>query len=127
MTLTKTFRTAIAALTLAGATVAISAPASAQYYYKNRGGISPGAAAAVGVVGGLALGAAIAGSRPAYGVVQPYGYAPPPPPPPAAYYAPPRRVYVQEEPECVVRRQRVWVEGWGWDTRRVRICAGDGY
>ncbi len=120
MTRLKMIRGGLALVSLVATAAAIATPASAQYYYKNRGGISPGAAAAVGVVGGLALGAAIAGSRPAYGVVQPYGYAPPPPPP--AYYAPPRRVYVQPEPECFVRRQRVWVEGWGWETRRVRVC-----
>ncbi len=120
MNWSKMIRGGLAALTLAAVAAVGTAPASAQYYYKKRNGISPGAAAAVGVVGGLALGVAIAGSRPAYGYAQPsYGYAPPPPP---AYYAPPRRVYVQQEPECFVRRQRVWVEGWGWETRRVRVC-----
>lgn len=119
MNFSKMLRGGLAALTLVAVAAAGAAPASAQYYYKKRNGISPGAAAAVGVVGGLALGAAITGSRPAYGYGQPsYGYAPPPP----TYYAPQRRVYVRQEPDCFVRRQRVWVEGWGWETRRVQVC-----
>jgi hypothetical protein len=126
MNCSKMIRGGLAALTLVAVAAAGAGPASAQYYYKKRNGISPGAAAAVGVVGGLALGAAIAGSRPAYGYGQPaygyeqpsYGYAPPPP----TYYAPQRRVYVRQEQDCFVRRQRVWVEGWGWETRRVRVC-----
>ena len=92
---------------LTAATVAVaSAPAEAQYY---RRGWSPGAAAAVGALGGLAAGAAIASTaRPAYG-----------PPPPVAYYdAPPEPPYG----ECYVVRRRVWVPGWGWDVRPREIC-----
>ncbi|MHB2168180.1 hypothetical protein [Alsobacter sp. R-9] len=113
MTKTTLFRGALAALTLAAVTAGSVAPASADYYYRRGGGWSPGAAAAVGAIGGLALGAAIAGSRPAYAY-----------PAPAPVYAapPPRPVYMEPEPECYVRRQRVWVEGWGWEVRRVRVC-----
>ena len=71
------------------------APASA------RDGFSTGMAAAAGVVGGFALGSALA--RPAYG-------------PPPVYV---ERVY---EPTCFVQRERVWVPGWGWELRRRTIC-----
>lgn len=85
------------ALTAAGA---FSAPASADDYHRH--GWSPGAAAAVGVLGGLAVGSAIAASaRPA-----PVYVAPPPP----------------FEEECYVERRRVWVPGWGWEVRRRTIC-----
>lgn len=90
---------------LAAASVVASVPAQADYY---RRGWSPGAAAAVGVLGGLAAGAAIASSaRPVYG------------PPPAYYDAPPPApVYG----ECYVVNRRVWVPGWGWDVRPREIC-----
>ena len=95
---------------LAGAATAAlalgSVPASAQYY--RGGGWSPGAAAAVGVLGGLALGTAVgaASARPAYG------------PPPGYYAPPPRPVYG----ECYIVHRRVWVPGWGWDVRPREIC-----
>jgi hypothetical protein len=101
---------------VAGSLASASAPASAG------DGLSPGGAAALGVLGGLAVGAAIANAQPA-----------PPPPPPPVYVerAPkrvyveraPRRVYVERSPEtCVVERERVWVPGWGWEHRRRTIC-----
>ena len=72
---------AVAALALAAAT-AFSAPASADWYYRR--GWSPGAAAAVGVLGGVAVGAAIAANaRPA---------------PAPVYVAPPPPVYVAPAP-----------------------------
>jgi hypothetical protein len=88
---------AAAALALAAASV-VPAPASAQYYYRR--GWSPGAAAAVGVLGGVAVGAAIAAN------------------------ARPARVYVAPPPEedCVVERRRVWVPGYGWEWRRRTVC-----
>ena len=64
-------------------------------------GFSTGMAAAMGAVGGVALGSALA--RPAYG-------------PPPVYV---ERVY---EPSCFVERERVWVPGWGWEFRRRTIC-----
>ena len=92
---------AAAALGLVGLTIAASAPAEAQY----RRGWNPGAAAAVGILGGIAAGAAIASTaRPAYAA-------------PRAYYAPP-----PEYGECYVVRKRVWVPGWGWDMREREIC-----
>ncbi len=65
------------ALVVAGATASVT-PASAyhdgryggRYHHHRGGGWSPGAAAAVGIIGGLALGSIIASGRPAYG----YGY-----------------------------------------------------
>jgi hypothetical protein len=106
---------AIVAGSLAGA----SAPVSAG----DR--LSPGGAAALGVLGGVALGAAIgANAQPAL----------PPPPPPPVYVEPaPKRVYVERAPRrvyierpveetCIIERERVWVPGWGWEVRRRRIC-----
>jgi hypothetical protein len=88
-----------------------------------RDGLSPGGAAALGALGGFAIGAAIgANAQPA------------PPPPPPVYVAPaPRRVYVEPAPRrvyverpaeetCFVERHRVWVPGWGWDVRRRTVC-----
>ena len=95
---------AAAAAGLAALTIAASAPAEAQY----RRGWSPGAAAAVGILGGIAAGAAIASTaRPAYAA------------PPAAYYAPPPP---EAYGECYVVHKRVWVPGWGWDVRPREIC-----
>ena len=92
----------LVATLLAGAV----APASA------RDGWSPGAAAAVGVLGGVAIGSAIAANS----------YYPGKP----VYVAPARPVYVSpayaEEESCVVERRRVWVPGWGWEVRRRTVC-----
>ena len=63
---------------------------------------SPGSAAAVGALSGLAVGTMIgATARPAY------------PPPP---------VYVERDEACFVERRRVWVPGWGWEFRRRTVC-----
>jgi len=90
----------LVATVLAGA----AAPASA------RDGWSPGAAAAVGVLGGVAIGSAIAANS----------YYPGKP----VYVAPARPVYVAPayDEECVVERRRVWVRGWGWEVRRRTVC-----
>jgi hypothetical protein len=124
-------RAAVAGLALAG-TIAATSEASAgwrcgPYGCVKRGGWNPGAAAAVGAVGGLALGAAIANSRPYYGPAP--VYAPPPPPPPVypaypAYgYGP---GYGGYEPvgttECTTVTKRIWVPGYGWDYRRSTSC-----
>lgn len=88
--------------------------------------LSPGAAAAIGVLGGLAIGGAIAASQPpVYAAPAPVYVAPPPPPPPAyveerVYYAPPPPpVYVER---CVTERHKEWVPGWGWEHRTRRTC-----
>ncbi|MGO4570925.1 hypothetical protein [Microvirga sp. 2TAF3] len=85
--------------------------------------LSPGAAAAIGVLGGLAVGGAIAASQsPVYAAPV---YAPPPPPPPVyaepapVYYAPPPPVY---EERCFTERFSEWVPGWGWQPRRRTVC-----
>jgi hypothetical protein len=67
---------------------------------------SPGAAAGVGVLSGFALGAALAAPRPVVVAPRP------------VYVGP---AYVAEE-ACFVRRERVWVPGWGWELRRRTIC-----
>jgi len=89
--------------------------------------LSPGAAAAIGVLGGLAIGGAIAASQsPAYAAPAPVYVAPPPRPvyvqPAPVYYAPPPPpppVYVER---CVTERYSEWVPGWGWEHRRRKIC-----
>ena len=104
----KTFRILTGAVTVLTLTMslAVSNPAAA------RDRLSPGAAAALGVVGGLAIGGAIAASqRPAYAAPAP------------VYVAPPRRVVVEEEEQqCWVERSREWVPGWGWQSRRHTVC-----
>lgn len=84
-------------------------------HYRRGGGIGPGAAAALGVLGGVAVGAAIAGSA----APVPVAVAPPPP---APVYVPPRRVVVEEEEVCRVERTREWIPGFGWEIHRRRVC-----
>lgn len=66
------------------------------------------AAAAAGAVGGLALGSALgAASRP------------------REFTTNSGMVYEESGPveeECTIQRRRVWVEGYGWQTRRTQIC-----
>jgi hypothetical protein len=121
VTLMKIFRFAsgtAAALALV-TTLAAVEPAAA------RDRLSPGAAAAIGVLGGLAVDGAIAASQsPVYAAPAPVYVAPPPPPvyaePAPVYYAPPPRpVYVER---CFTERYSEWVPGWGWEQRRRRIC-----
>jgi hypothetical protein len=84
--------------------------------------LSPGAAVAIGVLGGLAVGGAIAASQPpAYYPPAPV-YAPPPvayEPAPVYYPPPPRPVYVER---CFVESYSEWVPGWGWQPRRREVC-----
>ncbi len=109
------------AIVLATSTLALTAgaafsPAEAQYrrhYY--RGG-NAGAAAAVGIIGGLAAGALIAGAaRPAYAAPRVYDVGP-------AYPAAP--VYAEEyyEPVCHWERRSVWVGPNTYQVRRVKVC-----
>jgi hypothetical protein len=71
---------------------------------------------AAGVIGGAAAGALI-GSAIA-GPPAPIYVAPPPPTPP------PSAVYYDDAdaPVCHVERHRIWVDGFGWRTRRVEVC-----
>jgi hypothetical protein len=113
-----------AAVLAAGVTIAsTSAQADWRYGHRYRGGD-----VAAGLIGGLALGAIAggalaAGSRPAYG----YGYEALPPPPPRyapapVYYAQPRVVYEERPTYCEIRRQKVWLDSWTYEVRRVRVC-----
>lgn len=97
--------------------LAISEPAAA------RDRLNPGAAAALGVLGGLAVGGAIAASQaPVYAAPV---YAPPPPPPPV-YYAPEPVYYAPPPPPlyrpCFTERSSEWVPGWGWQPSRRTVC-----
>ena len=118
MTLSSLSKGVLGALTIATA-VATTSPASADYYYRHHRGWNAGGAAAVGVLGGLALGAALAAPRPAYGYgyrpAYGYGYA-------APVYAP-EPVYAEPVRRCWIERHRVWVPGWGYDIRRERVCS----
>lgn len=105
----------VAALTLVGS-LAVAEPAAA------RDRFSPGAAAALGVLGGLAVGGAIAASQgPVYGAPV---YAPPPPAygpvysEPVYYAPPPPPVYRR----CFTERFSEWVPGWGWQPSRRTVC-----
>lgn len=89
---------------LAAGLALTAAPASAW----DRGGIGPGGAAALGVLGGLAVGGAIAANNNAYYPGRP------------VYVAPPRPVYV--ESECYVQRRRYVDEFGDVVIRRVRVC-----
>ena len=95
------------------ASLSVSQPAAA------RGGWDPGAAAAVGVIGGLALGAVIANQDRGYGASYSYGHQ-------YGYgggwhhrlhygWAPP-------VDDCYVIRERVWIPDWGWDVRPRTVC-----
>jgi hypothetical protein len=80
------------------------------------GRMDPGAAAIIGAIGGFALGATVAGA------------------PPAPYYGRPyyrgdewrwhRHPHYWGPPpgDCYVVRERVWIEGWGWDVRPRTVC-----
>lgn len=113
-----------AAVIAAGVSMAAtSASADWRYGHRYRGGD-----VAAGLIGGLAVGALAgsalaAGSRPAYG----YGYEDLPPPPPRyrpapAYYAAPPVVYEDRPVVCELRRQKVWLDSWTYEVRRVRVC-----
>lgn len=98
-------RSILTAVLLTGA-LAVAAVPSAQA----RDGIGPGGAAALGVLGGLAIGGAIASSQ--------NGYYPGRP-----VYREPRPVYVEDYgPECHMER-RGFIDAYGDEhIRRVRVC-----
>jgi hypothetical protein len=90
------------------AALALVAGLAAAHPAEARDRLSPGAAAAIGVLGGLAVGGAIAASQaPVYAA--PVYVAPPPPPP----------VYVER---CTIERYSEWVPGWGWERRTRKTC-----
>jgi hypothetical protein len=74
-----------------------------------RDGIGAGGAAALGVLGGLAVGSAIASSQNAYYPGKPV-------------YRAPRPVYVEEVPACHLER-RHYIDPYGYEhIRRVEVC-----
>ncbi|MEY3527129.1 MAG: hypothetical protein RI997_1238 [Pseudomonadota bacterium] len=100
---------------------------------KNR--VSPGEAAAFGIIGGLALGAILGNSGRGGGSVyvgqnhgygdENFGYQPRPRyhQPRPVYYAPQPVYYPpQHYPECYQVQERVWVRGWGWQLHRRTVC-----
>lgn len=92
--------------------ISISAPIQVQ-----AGGWDPGTAAIVGVIGGLALGSALADHRHGYGYdIDPYY------PRGRVVYYPRHSYYYDDEPSCYRVRERVWVPGYGWDYRRLTLC-----
>ena len=93
---------ALALVTVAGSMTVASGPAAA--YYRGRG-----AAIGLGIVGGVAAGALIAGAaRPGYG----YYDGP-------AYYSDPAYV---EGPVCHIERQKVYLDEYTYKIRLVRVC-----
>lgn len=112
------------ALVLATSTFALAASAgftSAEARYR-RG--NAGAAAAVGIIGGLAAGALIAGAaRPAYAAPRVYDLGPAYPayrPVRGDYYAPAYEEYY--EPVCRWERRTVWLGRDTYQIRRVKVC-----
>lgn len=100
---------ALAALALATSLTVVE-PAQA------RDRMSPGAAAAIGVLGGLAVGSAIVASqRPVYAAPAPIYVEPAP-----VYVAPPPPRVVERR--CWTERTREYVSGWGWQTHRRTVC-----
>ena len=100
---------------------------------KNR--VSPGEAAAFGIIGGLALGAILGNSGRGGGSVyvgqnhgygdENFGYQPQPRyhQPRPVYYAPQPVYYPpQHYPECYQVQERVWIRGWGWQLHRRTVC-----
>lgn len=80
-------------------------------YYQRGERVSPGAAAALGVLGGLAVGT-IVGSAAAGG-----------PGPAAPVPVVRERVIVERDvEECHVERAREYVPGWGWQVRKRTVC-----
>ena len=114
-------------------------------------GCAVGAGLIGGLAAGAIIGSAAANSPyyyppgyyppppPGYYPPPPEGYYPPPPgayypPPPGAYYPPPpppqgaaapppaAPVYAQLAPGCHWAKRKVWVEGAGYELRKVQAC-----
>lgn len=94
----------VSGLLVAAALVGFAAPAA-----QARDGIGPGGAAALGVLGGVVAGSAIANAQNGYYPGQPVYRAPPP-------------AYVEDAEVCHIER-RVSVDRYGDEhIRRVRVC-----
>jgi hypothetical protein len=113
------------------AAFAAPAPANAECI-----GCAVGAGILGGVAAGAIIGSAIANSPPPGYYPPPPGYYPPPPdayygpppdayhgpPPPGAYGPPPPPAYAQLAPGCHWGHRKVWVEGYGYQSRTVQVC-----
>ena len=111
-----TLKNSLIAVAIAGCIAPLASPTTA------RDGLSPGAAAAVGLLGGLAIGGAVgsAAANPYYPGRPVYS-----PPPAPVYHARPRTTYVEtieEAPACYLKRRRYVDEFGDVIIRRVRIC-----
>jgi hypothetical protein len=106
-----------AALALGMAGASTAAQADWRYGHRYHGG-HRGGDVALGIVGGLAAGALIGGA-----LAQPRHYYAPPPPPPyrvaPTYYAP---AYAEPVVTCRVVHQRIPIDPWTYQVRRVRVC-----
>ena len=97
-------KSSLTGLLLVGALAFTAVPAA-----QARDGIGAGGAAALGVLGGLAVGSAIASSQNAYYPGRPVYRAPPP-------------VYVEEGPICHFERRHV-IDPYGYEhAQRVQVC-----
>lgn len=98
------------------AAVALPMMVSAPQQAEAGSGWSPGAAAAVGIIGGIALGAALSDHHRHYHYYDDPYY----PRGRVVYY--PRSSYYYDEPSCYRVRERIWVPGYGWEHRRRTVC-----
>lgn len=108
--------TALALALGTGLAAVIPAEAEAQWRRRHRG-----PAVVAGIIGGLAVGSIIAGARRSYaypyyghGYGYDYGYGYP-----AASYVPGPSYYA---PACYWANQRVQIDPWTYQVRRVRVC-----
>ena len=102
--------------TVLAAAIAVPMLVSAPMKAEAGSGWSPGAAAVVGVIGGLAIGSALADHRHYDYYDDPYY------PRGRVTYYPRQSYYYNDEPSCYRVRQRVWVQGYGWEYRRRTVC-----
>ena len=103
--LKKTLAAALAVSTLSATMTLGTGAADARW----RGGYGP--AVGLGILGGVAAGALIAGSsRPGYYYDDPY-------------YAPPARAYSYDDgPVCHIERRKVYLDDYTYRIRKVRVC-----
>ena len=99
-------------IALAAATLLAAAlPSSAQARCRGCGA----AAVIGGIAAGAIIGSAIANSQPRY-VDPAYGV------PPADYMDAPDAASYVGGPVCHVENRKIWVEGYGYRTRRMEVC-----
>ena len=104
----KILAAAVAVATLGTSMTAFSSSADAQYYRRGNG-YNRGAAVGLGVLGGVAAGAIIAGAaRPGYGYYDGPVYDEP--------------AYVVDGPVCHIERRKVYLDDVTYKIRKVRVC-----